>query len=429
MKRVLLLSAALCASLGTMEATQAGTGAPSAAPAQADVRKYQQLFNALWTTVNKNFYDPKMNGVDFVAVRERYRPLFAAVSTDAQFLDLGNKMIRELGTSHLDVIPPAGYWESIAGPATGVISQRFRRNGNIISYEASATGLAAEGLRPGDELVSPPEQLNGPLGTSGTIRVRGCDGSEREVTVAYRAPQSLPFHQRSTISGPAGRKVAYARIERFNDDTIAFADDLIAGAGDTDGMIIDVRGNSGGSITALYLANYFATGSRPTVTLVGRKVLARLGRMPTAQDIAAAPKSVGRYRFRDVLPQLMKHGQLTFYSEGRGEKGYRKPVTVLVNGRTGSAAEGFAFMMKELTPAKVVGRPSAGALIRGQEFKLPFGWQVTVPVFGLWSPDGISYIDRKVVPDVPVEFTRQDRCSGRDADIDAAIKTMFSGAN
>jgi C-terminal processing protease CtpA/Prc len=122
----------------------------------------------------------------------------------------------------------------------------------------------------------------------------------------------------------------------------------------------------------------------------------------------------------------MKHGQLTFYSEGRGEKGYRKPVTVLVNAGTGSAAEGFALMMKGLSEAKVVGRKTAGSLIRGHEFKLPYGWQVTVPVFGLWGPQGESYIDRAVQPDVPVEWTRQDYCQSRDPDVEAAMKVMFA---
>jgi C-terminal processing protease CtpA/Prc len=253
---------------------------------------------------------------------------------------------------------------------------------------------------------------------------------ERDVAVTYRAPQGSPsYQQKSIIAGPGGRRVAYAKIEGFNDDVIKFSDELIAEARDTDGMILDVRNNSGGSITALYLANYFATGSRPTVSLVGRQVISQLGRMPTAQDLAAAPKSVGRYRFRDVLPELMKHGQLTFYSEGHGEKGYRKPVTVLVNSGTGSAAEGFALMMKALTPAKVVGRRTAGALIRGQEFKLPHGWQVTVPVFGLWGPEGESYIDKAVEPDVPAKWTRQNFCESRDPDIAAAMETMFGSSN
>jgi carboxyl-terminal processing protease len=424
-KALLFLSAASIG-LAFNAMAQAPAAQAGLAAADANQAKYQQLFDALWQTVNDNYFDPKMNGIDFVAVRERYRPLLASVSTDAQFLELGNKMIRELGTSHLDVIPPEGYWQRAAGAPQGVATQRLRRIGDERFYFAPAAGVAAEGLRPGDQILSPPPRMSGPLGATGVIKVKGCDGAERDVTVTYHAPLgSASYQQKSIIAGPGGRRVAYAKIEGFNDDILAFSDELIAEAVDTDGMILDVRNNSGGSITALYLANYFATGSRPTVSLVGRKVLSKLGRMPTPQDLASAPKSVGRYRFREVLPQLMKHGQLTFYSEGRGEKGYRKPVTVLVNSGTGSAAEGFALMMKELSSAKVVGRTTAGALIRGQEFKLPHGWQVTVPVFGLWGPNGESYIDRSVKPDVPVEWKRQDFCQSRDPDIAAAMESMF----
>jgi carboxyl-terminal processing protease len=416
------IAAALCAAvLGPLQAqAQARGSTPSGGT------DYVRLFDALWTTVNENYFDPKMNGVDFVAVRERYRPQLATVKTDEAFLDLGNRMIRELKTSHLDVLPPPGFWERHPSSKLGRASSRLRRSPAGLFHYPGPTGAAGADLRPGDEVLSPPEALTGPLGSTGVLRVKGCDGREREAAVTYARAQGEPYHQRSVISGPGGRRIAYAKILRFNDDTIGFADELMAGARDTDGMIIDVRDNSGGSITALYLANYFATGSQPTVTLVSRPVLARLGRRPTREDLRAAPRTIGKYRFRDVLPVLRKHGWATFYSEGRGAAGYRKPVTVLINAGTGSAAEGFAWMMKGLSPAKLVGRPTAGALIRGQEFPLPYGWEVTVPVFGLWGPEGQSFIDAPASPDVPVEWTRADFCANRDADVAAAMRAMFA---
>jgi carboxyl-terminal processing protease len=381
----------------------------------------------LWETVNRQFFDPRMNGVDFAAVRERYRPLFAQVTSDAAFLELGNRMIRELGTSHLDVIPPPGHWERVAGPPRGLVSERFRIAPEGLFYFAAAPGVPAEGLRQGDQILSTPADLSGPPGGGGTIRVRGCDNVERAVPVTYAVPPKItvPFHERSVISGPGGRKVAYARVGTFNDDTIGFADQLMAASKDTDGMIIDVRNNSGGSLSLLHLANYFVTGSGPAVSLVGRSVLARLGRMPTAQDIAGLPLVKGRYRLREVLPVLMDKGAVTFTFEGRGERGYTKPVTVLVNARSGSAAEGFAWVMQEGTRATIVGRKTAGSLLRGQQFPLPDGWKVTVPIFGLWAPDGRSFIDKAVTPDVEVQWTRQDFCANRDADIAAAMRAMF----
>jgi carboxyl-terminal processing protease len=417
------LASFLCAAVLTPSEVKSQQGGGTNA-ARTD---YARLFDALWKTVNENYFDPNMNGVDFAAVRERYRPQLSEVRTDEAFLDLGNKMIRELKSSHLDVLPPPGFWERHPSSKLGRASSRLRSTRSGLFYYPGSTGSTGD-LRPGDEILSPPEALTGPLGSKGTLRVRGCDGRERDAAITYSRGQAEPYHQRTVISGPDGRRVAYAKILRFNDDTIGFADELIAGARDTDGMIIDVRDNSGGSITALYLANYFATGSQPTVTLASRPVLARLGRRPTAADLRAAPRAIGKYRFREVLPVLRKHGWATFYSEGRGPSGYRKPVTVLINSGTGSAAEGFAWMMKGLSSAKLVGRPTAGALLRGQEFQLPYGWEVTVPVFGLWGPEGQSFIDAPAAPDLPVEWTRADFCANRDADITAAMGVMFAGA-
>ena len=397
---------------------------PSANRAAAQAN-YVRLAEALWETVNKNFFDPAMNGVDFVAVRQRYLPLFATVRTDAEFLDLGNRMIRELKTSHLDVIPPAGFWERGGTAAQGSASQRLRTSGGRVFHFASGSGVSAEGFRPGDEILSPPADLTGPVGGAGTIRVRGCDGEERSVPVIYRKGVWPPYHERQEIAGPGGRRVLYARIGRFNDDTIDFSDELIAAARNADGIILDVRNNSGGSITALYLANYFMSGSQPTVTMMGREVLARLGRRPTPRDISEAPRVSGKYRARDVLAVLRRSGSATFMSEGRGTQGYTGPVSVLVNGRTGSAAEGFAWIMQGGTDAQIIGRPTAGALIRGQEFELPFGWSVTVPVYGLWGPQGQSYIDQPVIPDISTEWTKEDFCSDQDPDLTAAMRVMF----
>lgn len=401
-----------------------GEPAPSmvrAAP-QAD---YVRLAEALWDTVNRNFFDPAMNGVDFAAVRQRYLPLFAKITSDAEFLDLGNRMIRELRTSHLDVIPPPGFWERQGHGPQGVASQRLRTSGGRVYHFASAPGVSADGLRAGDEILSPASEQVGPIGGAGNLRVRGCDGEERSIPVVYRKGQSAPYHERSEITGPGGQRVLYARIGRFNDDTIQFSDELMAAANGVDGIIIDVRNNSGGSITALYLANNFMSGSEPTVTMMGRAVLKRLGRRPTSGDIAEAPRVSGKYRARDVLAALRQSGSATFMSEGRGEQGFTRPVAVLVNARTGSAAEGFAWIMQGGTKAHIVGRATAGALLRGQEFELPSGWRVTVPVYGLWGAQGQSYIDRPVTPDVPTEWTKDDFCADEDPDMVAAMRAMF----
>jgi carboxyl-terminal processing protease len=93
---------------------------------------------------------------------------------------------------------------------------------------------------------------------------------------------------------------------------------------------------------------------------------------------------------------------------------------VLIGGDTGSAAEGFAAMMHRMTTAKLVGRETEGALLSSEHFDLSDGWQLVVPVSGLWAADGTDYRDRPTPPDINVTWKPGDLCSGHDPDIEKA---------
>lgn len=417
MKRLLLAGMALIITAAAPAEAAARTAADAAKEQAArPATDYGKLFDALWETVNRHFYDPTMRGVDFKAVKARYRPLVSEVKDDVQFQALGTRMIRELGTSHLDVIRPLGPESQGAAPG-----RYMRLNGKHYVIEGG------EGLRVGDEVVDR-SGLNGAVGSKGRVHVRGCDGQAREAEVSYEA-RSVPFHQWKLLSSRDGRRIGYFRIDRFNDDTMALTDKAMAELADTDGLIIDVRNNSGGSTSSLYVANWFMSGSQPAFLMLSRSQLKKLGREPSAADVAAAPKIKGVYRMRDVGVALLMRGMRgVFWTEGRGESGYTRPVAVLIGERTGSAAEGFGWMMKQGSSAKLIGRRTAGALLRGDTFKLPYGWQVNVPVMGLWGAGGESYADRPVPPDIPVAFTQAELCAGGDPDIAAALDYLGSAA-
>ncbi|MEO1181314.1 MAG: peptidase S41, partial [Cyanobacteria bacterium J06636_28] len=64
------------------------------------VSQQQGLFEAVWETVNDNFYDPDFNGVDWAAMAERYRPQVEAVESREEKAVLLNEMLGTLKTSH-----------------------------------------------------------------------------------------------------------------------------------------------------------------------------------------------------------------------------------------------------------------------------------------------------------------------------------------
>ena len=50
----------------------------------ADTAPYPAAFDAVWNTVNDNFYDPNFHGVDWKAVGERYRAKLGSVIRKVQ---------------------------------------------------------------------------------------------------------------------------------------------------------------------------------------------------------------------------------------------------------------------------------------------------------------------------------------------------------
>lgn len=58
------------------------------------------LLDAVWSTVNENFYDPKFNSLDWAALKSQYQPQVAKASSRAEKAEVINEMLDQLQTSH-----------------------------------------------------------------------------------------------------------------------------------------------------------------------------------------------------------------------------------------------------------------------------------------------------------------------------------------
>ena len=64
------------------------------------VKEREQMFRDLWRLYRDFFWDPDMNGVDWVAQYQHYRKYLNIVSDRAEFNDLTGYMVSELGAGH-----------------------------------------------------------------------------------------------------------------------------------------------------------------------------------------------------------------------------------------------------------------------------------------------------------------------------------------
>jgi len=398
----------------------------AAAPAQAleegrGDAHYLRLYESLWATVDAHYYDPRFNGADWAAVRERYRDRAGTVRTDGAFAELASEMLREIGSSHLGIVRPA---HAAGGAGIGV---RFRQMGGetILSEVPLLSDAWHRGLRPGDRLLAPVGSLRGALGERATVSVEHCDGRQEVLQVLREQvfwPPERPGFRWRTIRSAAETRIGYLRIDRFDDGAAELADQAMADLSAAAAIIIDLRWTTGGNASALRLASYFAPGVEPAFALLARPYLDRLGRAPTAADIAAAPRVERAYTDEAVFEAVTAHdGGVVFWTE-QVPAPFSRPVFLLVGPETGSAAEGFAWYMRLRTHARLVGRRTAEALLSADNLDIGQGWSVTVPVHGLWGPDGQNFADRAVEPHVAVEWQRADYCEGRDPDLATALR-------
>ncbi len=395
-------------------------------PARQAEASYEEIFQAVWQTVNDEFYDPDFAGVDWEAVRRRYLPLSAKVNNDPDFYNLIAGMLKEIPVSHLDFGMPERQGEAGIGAQTHQIEGR-----RIITAIAPASDAQRQGLRIGDAVLSSSRQEAGPIGSLATLRVKGCDANERTVEVRRESawwPPERPSLRWRTIETNPGERIGYLRAARFDDDAAPLADAAMEDLKDTSGLIIDVRDNSGGNISYIRLGGYFSRGENLVVALLMRPYIERLHRAPIQVDPRTVPKVLGVYTTAGILEAMKTNGGgIALYSEDMGDRIYRGRVAVLINEKTGSAAEGFAWFMKEQTRATLIGRKTAGSLLGAESFVMPGGWRLRVPTHAGWGPDGKAGMDKAVTPHLTVPWTARDVCEGKDPDIAKALDVLASG--
>jgi tricorn protease len=64
----------------------------------------RQMFEEAWRLERDYFYDPHMHGLDWPAIREKYRPLAARVTSRSELNDVLAQMISELSALHMFVV-------------------------------------------------------------------------------------------------------------------------------------------------------------------------------------------------------------------------------------------------------------------------------------------------------------------------------------
>ncbi|HUR97127.1 MAG TPA: S41 family peptidase [Pyrinomonadaceae bacterium] len=157
---------------------------------------------------------------------------------------------------------------------------------------------------------------------------------------------------------------------------------------DKKALVIDLRGNLGGSMTAI-------------IGLAG---------MLSDKDM-----DLGTAIYRSGPEHLEAQSKVKHFN-GR--------VAVLVDGMTASAAEMLSSALQDSGRAIVVGDKSAGETLPAVTVNLPTGARLLYPIANYKSASGKYLESNGIIPDYVAALDRKSLLDGRDAQIDTAVRVL-----
>jgi tricorn protease len=369
--------------------------------------EWRQMYHEAWRLMRDNFWHSDMDGVDWVAMGDRYRPLLDRIGSADDLRDVLRELHGETGSSHAGVLPPAAGGEpALAQGLLGADVERTEdgtwRIVRILPGESSVIGarspLAAPGVtaaqgdlivavggRPVDPDLGPNALLVGTANEPVELTLRR-DGADRRVVVVPLASEhAVRYHdlvarRRVAVRDASGGRLGYLHIpDMMARGWAEFHRDLYTEF-QRDGLIVDVRDAQGGDAWQVVIEK------------LARRIIGWV---------------VSRYEEPASYPAAP-----------------RGPIVAIADEYASSGGDCVVQALKSYGVATVVGTRTWGGL-RGVDlrYRLVDGTLVAQPKYAYWFADhGWALENHGVDPDVEVTIAPHDWAAGRDPQLDTAVR-------
>ncbi len=371
--------------------------------------EWEQIFEESWRVMKYRFYDENMHGKDWDAIKAEYKPLLSHVGTYEDAYDLANQMIGELNASHVGVRGPESrpmedeYETRFLGVELEPDGGRYRvshvyRKGPAdrewLDIGVGSYVLAIDGqeVRAGDNYW---EILNHALNEYVPVEVADSPEGDGRRELRIRTVTNLRDlryeewveENRKFVERESDGKVAYVHIRSMNQPSLARFRNEIDRFWNAQGIVVDIRYNGGGNIDQQLLD---ILERRPYEYWNSRWGAPTWGRRPR-QAIAG-------------------------------------PKVMLINHRSGSDSEVTPMGFRDLGLGRIVGNPTAAAVIATGSYRLINGGTIRTPgslvvTYDPTKPNnfGVNLENYGVAPDVWAVNTPEDELSGYDRELKAAV--------
>jgi len=244
----------------------------------------------------------------------------------------------------------------------------------VITGTVPGSPAAAAGLRAGDQIVKVGDKdTKGITGDQATALIQGPDGTKVTLEVSRAGSTFSVTLTRAEIHVPTVRSaviadhVLYVRIYQFGSDTSTdFASALSNGLPGAVGIVLDLRGDPGGFISA-------------------------------ADDVISQFVASG-----ETFELRNRGGKVDRHTVGAKHAAPTLPLVVLVDANSASASEIVAGSLQVHHRARLVGLTTFGKGSVQQDFVLSDGADIHLTVQRWYLPNGQTIDHKGLTPDIPV---------------------------
>lgn len=357
----------------------------------------QKLFDNSWKVIRDNYYDAELNEQDWNHWKLHYH---GQIKTDEDAKVAIDTMLASLNDPYSRYMSRSEYLEqnnSINSKITGIGVNIASVAGKVhIVNVMEGTPAQFANLLPKDIIIAiDGKEVNGLSLSEVANLVKGPENSFVNITIMRNNDKLTKRVMRKEIkiktvkSSVLDKNIGYIQITSFIGSTTPneFLEALEK-TKNTQGLILDLRGNTGGLLpNAVFIANLFIPKGN-IVSIVGRN----------------------GYKY-DINAQDT-------------EFGVKKPTIVLVDGNSASASEILSGALKDYNKAKLLGTKTYGKGMVQKIIPMPNETGLNLTVAKYLTPNGTDINKKGITPDIKVNLSIQDVKNNNDAQLQSAKNVL-----